>query len=306
MPILRDIAKDLRDRRLWPIAAVLVAALIGIPAFLSTTAASTPAPSIPPSQGLASTGPALPVLSVNNAPAHAKLTSRARDPFKQQAPPASAKTITTPSGGGSPASPAGSGSGSSGSSSTGASTTTTPSRTTTTTTTTTTPAPAPGLTARESYDVSLSITNPSGGVDAIPALERLSILPNRDDPLLVELGVLKGGKRVLFAVQPGASPRGSGQCLPGRTDCELVAIAPNRTETVTSEGNTSAFQFAVTAITAQRHGSAVAATRLRRRESAAGRRLLSDDTSLSALSLFKYVPSLGAILDLRNLSVGGN
>ena len=69
---------------------------------------------------------------------------------------------------------------------------------------------------------------------------------------------------------------------------------------------TSGVQFVVTGITAQRHGSAAAATRLRKQESAAGRRLLSSDKSLSALSLFKYVPGLGAILDLRNLSVGGN
>jgi hypothetical protein len=40
-------------------------------------------------------------------------------------------------------------------------------------------------------------------------------------------------------------------------------------------------------------------------ESAAGRRLLSTST-LSALSLFQYEPSLGAVVDLRNLTVGGS
>ncbi len=74
---------------------------------------------------------------------------------------------------------------------------------------------------------------------------------------------------------------------------------------MTSAGATSVVQFAITGITAQQHGSAAAATRLRNRQSAAGRRLLSSDGSLPALSLFKYVPRVGAILDLRNLSVGG-
>ncbi|HEV3054886.1 MAG TPA: hypothetical protein VGX45_09550, partial [Solirubrobacteraceae bacterium] len=158
----------------------------------------------------------------------------------------------------------------------------------------------------ETYDVALSITNAFGGVDAIPALERLSILPNRNDPLLVELGVLQGGKRVLFAVQPGAVLHGSGHCMPGRIDCEIVSIAPNQTESVARAGAASVVRFVVTGITAQHHGSAAAATRLRKRESTAGRRVLSSDRSLPALSLFKYVTSLGAIRDLRNLSVGGN
>jgi hypothetical protein len=305
MTILRDAIRDLREKRLWPVAAALLVALIGIPAFLSTTAASTPAPSIPPSQA-PTNGVAVPVVSVDNAPTHSKLTGRARDPFAQQTSAASSKPGTA-----STTITSGSGTGSSTTTSTGTTppTTTTPS-TTTTTTTTSNPTPAPklptGLSDRESYDVALSITNPSGGVDAIPALERLSVLPARNDPLLVELGVLKGGKRVLFAVQPGTVVRGSGQCLPGPIDCEIVSMAPNHTETVEGAGATSVMRFAVVGITAQQHGSSAAATRLRKRESAAGRRLLSRDSSLTALSLFKYVPSLGAIRDLRNLSVGGN
>ncbi len=306
MTILRDALRDLRDRRLWPFAAALLVALVGIPVLLSTTANPAPA-SIPPAQASASNGPGIPVISVENPPAHSKLNGRARDPFKQQAAPAIATTSTTPT---SPTVP--SGSGTPGSSTTSTTTptpspATTPSSTTTTTTPNTTPAPrAPsGLTDSQSYDIALSITRPSGGVASIPALERLSVLPDRNDPLLVELGVLKGGKRVLFAVQPGAMVRGRGQCLPGRVDCEILSIAPNQTESVTRAGAASVVRFAVTGITAHRHGSAAAAMRLRKKESKAGRRLLSTDKS-PALSLFRYVPRVGAVLDLRNLSFGGH
>lgn len=306
MTILRDALRDLRDKRLWPFAAALLVALIGIPLFLSTTAANTPAASIPPSQPSASNGPAVPVVSLANTPAHSKLSARARDPFKQQATPAITTTGATSTSGATSATASGSGSATSVSATTTTSSTTTQ-PTTTATTPNTSPGPKPptGLTDSQSYDVALSITNPSGGVHAIPALERLSILPDRNDPLLVELGVLKGGKRVLFAVQPGAVVKGRGQCLPGPVDCEILSIAPNRTESVARAGATSVVRFAVTGITAQPHGSAAAATRLRKKESKAGRRLLSADKSLQALSLFRYVPGLGAILDLRNLSVRG-
>ena len=165
------------------------------------------------------------------------------------------------------------------------------------------PKPPTGLSDSESYDVALSITNAFGGLDAIPSVERLSILPDRSDPMLVELGVLNGGKRVLFAVQPGAVVRGPGSCTPGRIDCEILSLAPNQVESVKHASAASELKFAVTGITAQRHTSTAAATRLRNKESAAGRRLLSGDKSLPALSLFKYVPGLGAILNLGNLKV---
>ena len=62
--------------------------------------------------------------------------------------------------------------------------------------------------------------------------------------------------------------------------------------------------FAVTAITVDKHPSVSAANQARRTASAAGRSLLSRST-LSALSLFQYEPSLGVVVDLRNLTVGG-
>ena len=45
--------------------------------------------------------------------------------------------------------------------------------------------------------------------------------------------MLKGGKRVLFAVQAGAVVHGPGQCTPGPIDCEIVSLKPNQIESVT-------------------------------------------------------------------------
>jgi hypothetical protein len=74
--------------------------------------------------------------------------------------------------------------------------------------------------------------------------------------------------------------------------------------TQSSAGVISGPLFAVTGITAAQNPSAAAADTARRAESATGRSLI-DHSTLTALSLFQYEPSLGAVVDLRNLTVGG-
>ena len=120
--------------------------------------------------------------------------------------------------------------------------------------------------------------------------------------------MLRGGSQVLFLVQPGTVVHGSGTCTPGPIDCQILALAPNHIESLSRQSGTQAVpvaQMAITGINAEKQASAAAADKLRRQESAAGRRLL-DHSTLTALSLFQYQPSLGAVVDLRNLTVGGS
>lgn len=161
-----------------------------------------------------------------------------------------------------------------------------------------------GLTATQSYNVTLAVTNSAGGLDTIDSLKRLSILPTSNQPLLVELGVLKGGHRVLFAVQPGTVVNGPGTCTPGPIDCEILSLGQDQTEGLSVQSPKSATHvalFAVTAITAAEHPSLADAQQARRQESGAGRRLLDADT-IAALSLFRYDPSIGAVVDESNLT----
>jgi hypothetical protein len=123
--------------------------------------------------------------------------------------------------------------------------------------------------------------------------------------MLVELGVAQGGRDVLFAVMRGTAVSGPGKCIPGRTDCEILSLAPNQTESLSTRTTTGVVPgplFAVTGISVDNHVSAAAASRARQAKSAAGRALLSG-SRLSALSLFRYEPSVGAVVDLRNLTV---
>jgi hypothetical protein len=112
---------------------------------------------------------------------------------------------------------------------------------------------------------------------------------------------------VLFAVQPGASVTGPGKCIPGGVDCSIISLAPGDIEGLsgTTPGGAVYAEFSITQISATKLGSEAAADKARANESAAGRSLLSSSSN-SVLSLFAYDPSLGAIVDKRNLAVGGN
>jgi hypothetical protein len=157
----------------------------------------------------------------------------------------------------------------------------------------------------QSYAVSLAITNSSGGLNTLSPLTRLSPLPSARRPLLVELGVLKGGSRVLFAVQPGTVVNGPGKCIPGPIHCELLSLTQSQTEKLSvrsTSGTVAVALFAVSGIRVVRHTSRSAAQRARRAQSVAGRRVLNH-SSLGALSLFHYAPGVGAVVDLRNLTL---
>jgi hypothetical protein len=317
MKFFKAILDELREKRLWPVAVALVAGLVAVPVLLSKSAHPAVIAQTP-SGGQPVSGPSIPV-SVDSSSAESRLTGRGRDPFTQQKTGSTPTTGTASSsntaGGVTGATGAAPSSGTAGSTTAGgtgssaapntAATTTTPAATIPTGK----PKPAPaGLTATQSYHVTFSITNSAGGVDTIDPLERLSVLPNKQEPLLVELGVLKGGSRVLFVVQPGTVVSGPGTCTPGPIDCEILSLAQDQVERLSTQspnGPVSVALFAVTGITADRHSSVAAAGAARRASSAAGRRLLRDST-LSAPSLFQYQPSLGAVVDLRNLTVGGS
>jgi hypothetical protein len=317
MRFVERILSDLRDKRLWPLALVLLAALVAVPVLLSKGGSSTPAAAQAPAASQSAPPAGVPVVSSSSAPSGGKLKGSSRDPFHQLvsgaasgvASAVNATTGTTVNAGsaGTSTTPS-SGTSSSSTSSSGTSTTTSTTTTPTTTIPTSTPKPAPsGLKATQSYAVKLAITNATGGVDTISPLERLSVLPSKQQPLLVELGVLKGGNRVLFAVQPGAVVSGAGTCIPGPIDCEILSLPQDQTVTLgkqSSSGIQTVALFAVTGITAADHSSVAAANAARRAESDSGRALLAASTS-TALSLFQYEPSLGALVDLRNLTVGG-
>jgi hypothetical protein len=316
--LVRGLMSELREKRLWPVAVVLLAALVAVPLLLTNSSSTTPVAQAPQATPPPPSGTAIPALDVQSTPAHSRLTSSARDPFTQQhagngssttATAASSAVTSASSAASSAVASLGTGGGSSSvpTSTASASLPSTPtsSGSGSVKPSVKTKAAPTGLAPTQSYDVSLAITNSTGGVNTISPLARLSVLPNASKPLLVELGVSQNGKRVLFVVQPGTIVGGQGKCTPGPIDCEILSLAPGQTESLSTQSPTGPAQvalFGVTRIKVANHSSVAAANKARRAASAAGRALLSRST-LSALSLFRYEPSLGAVADLRNLSV---
>ncbi len=332
MNILKGIVTELRERRLWPVAVALLIGLVAVPVLLTKSPSSAPAAQ-GAGDGSVASGRSVSVKLTASTP-QGRLSGASRSPFTQQggAAPRALTGTGTPSlagsatlgastasasiGAGSTSASSSTGS-SAGSKSSGAGSSATsgggssysapaPGAPVATPARQAAPAPA-GLSATQTYDVAIQISNASGGLNLIDPVQRLSTIPSASQPLLVELGVEQGGSRVLFAVQPGTVVTGPGACTPGPIDCEILSLAPDQGENVSTQsaGGATIAQFAVTDIYAQDHGSAGAASQARNAVSAQGARLLSN-SPLSALSLFQYEPSVGAIVDMRNLTVGGN
>jgi hypothetical protein len=255
----------------------------------------------------------VPAVTLDTAATQSSLRGSTRNPFAPQKAAAAAKTASTTktTTAATAATSPTTATGTTGSTTSGGTGTATAPTTTTPTTTlppTKPPPPPPALTATQSYSVAVAITDPNGGFSTHDPLQRLSILPSGKQPLVIELGVSQGGHKVLFVVQPLTRVSGPGTCTPGPIDCEILSLAPGQTEQLSWQSPTGLVaidQFAVTAITVDRHSSAAAAYNARRTASAAGRLLLSA-SKLSAVALFQYEPSIGAVVDLRNLTVGGS
>ncbi len=205
MSVPRNMLKELLERKLWPIALVLVIALVAVPVLLTKKA---PTDIVTPPTGPLpySSGTTLPAISVQTSPGSSNLAGKGRNPFTPQHVATTSTitttipTITTPTTGASTGTTSvGSGSSSTGSGSSGTTTAATTPATSPTPTTpapTTKPKPAPtGLTATEAYHVSLALTGANGNLNTIDPLERLSILPGKQQPMLIDLGVLQGGQQ---------------------------------------------------------------------------------------------------------------
>jgi hypothetical protein len=318
MSFFNSLKMDLADKRLWPVVVVLAICAIGIPvAVTKTSSSSGPKPTavaneVPPlPAGQPAPASELGAVAGPNTPRATRYRGAERNPFRGTPGVKSATSTTTQAtkvaGGSSGTSGKSSSKGSSGGASTGSGGTTAP-QTLAKPTTPRTFKPVPTvLTPTQSYAVTVAMTTADGGVDTIDPLQRLAILPSAKQPLLVYLGQLQGHRESLFAVESGTVVSGPGRCTPGPTDCEVLALSAGQIEIVAARSGSATVpvaMFAVTAMKVAGHATVAAARRARHDESAAGRTLLGN-SPLPVLALFQYDPSLGAVIDLRNLNVGG-
>lgn len=318
MTLLRAIRDDLVEKRLWPVALILVAALVALPVLVGRGAEPSAAPL--PDPGLAASPvngtAATPVQLVENVP-NQRPTGRFKDPFRgsasdSEAEPGSASaplnvaTTVTPdparSGGSAPSTSTSAGSG----------------------TPTDTPVfsdpgyvpstdqpdgpdgrpvPAPTRAADGSYEAGYRVDvrwGPTSDPQAVRDLPRLGALMAGEQPHVVLLGVRADGKTAVFMIVSGASATGDGRCRPTLEMCSIIELRKGDTEFLdvpTPEGIVQ-YELYVERIASREVYSAAAAERWLDRFSKAGRTAVKEAIAggRTFARRFVYAPSRGILL----------
>ncbi len=221
---VRAAVQELVARRLWPVAVILVLAIVAVPVALTQHPAPAPPASFPspaslaPTTATATQGGREVEVTLAQGKAALPLTGAFHDPFKPQPLPVIASSTRTANGasiipGGSGTSGAGGtptgGSGSTGSGSTPPAATPPKSR-----------GPA-------TVDVLFGL---SGALKLIKAVAPGSALPSASNPVVVFLGVKDGVAQFLLSADATAS--GPGTCKPSASACEEIDLAPTQTESL--------------------------------------------------------------------------
>ncbi|CAA9525475.1 MAG: hypothetical protein AVDCRST_MAG13-3683 [uncultured Solirubrobacteraceae bacterium] len=283
MGFLRNVVTDLVEKRLWPVALLLVLALAAVPVLLGRGAEPEPAASaaLPAATPAPATARAQIAVDVP-VPANRERKGKLRDPFKQRkakaAPAATAASsaITAKAASGADDAdagsfPAGSGAAPSGPmpsdvtppASSGPSAPAAPD------------ADAPKADAKDLYRISLRFGR-TGKLRTRRDLARLTPLPTVDNPFFVFLGVLEGGKRAVFLVSTDAKATGDGVCKPSRTSCQTIELRVGDTEyfDVERASGPVQYQLDLVSITKEEAGSTSEAVAARARASKDGAEVL--------------------------------
>ena len=231
---LQDTWHDLRERRLWPIAVLLLVATIAIPVVLTESAAepaSAPVPQIADTKK--PEGPGV-RLDVDNADSSG--TGSALNVFAPEDPFVPPKSVTDEPKGDATATAAGpSGDGGAGGGQPGGggapapggsqpAPPTTPGR----------PVP-PQAPKTSEYEYVADVTFWNGDRRRERRLRKLGMLPSQASPVLIFMGVTAKGGNAVFLVDSTLKAAGEGDCRPSRANCAFVNIGPGAEHTFKTE-----------------------------------------------------------------------
>jgi hypothetical protein len=316
-PFLRNVITDLVEKRLWPVAVALVAALVAVPILLGGKSDATTPPAVASAATASSATPspttAAQVVSLEQqAAGKTANASSVRDPFVQHhqahqtdaeiraAVKSTADALVAALGPkekeASSASTSTGGSSSTGpSTGAGTDTTTTPSTGTTTPSTGTTTTPARKVTT---YSVDLSFGE-SGAERNYNNIARLTPLPSSDSPFFVYMGLSADKRSATFLINGDVVPSGDGHCTPSPADCQQITLTKGDIEFFDLQSGTAGvvqYQLELRNIKATTTTAAKAQT-AKARESKAGRDVIRQivATDPDKLSSLTYNKSLGLL-----------
>ena len=312
MQALRKTFQDLVDRRLWPVAILLLAGLVAVPVVLG--GGGEPAPEAPVAAHAVVDDDPAGTAQVTVVERTTKLRRRGgetRNPFHEAKAPASGGEeiasapgtgTTTVTGSVDSGSPSTYGTGpDTGSSGAGGAVSTPASSGTDTAPSTRTKTSAKVA----SYRVDLELGTPDGDLQRRRNLARLTALPSADNPVFTFLGVLADRRTLVFVLSPGATADGEGRCRPSKTDCETVELRKGQTEifeVAAADGTVKQYIVQVGEVRRVASKTAARAAVARARHSVAGQRWLravdkfDADAELDAFDRYRYRPDLGLLV----------
>jgi hypothetical protein len=274
---LRNLLNELVERRLWPVALLLVLALVAVPLLLSKpdaaseegTAASPTPTEAPAAVASAARKPedtppgGEPVVSVAQADEpNAPLRGHAKNPFRQQHDDEPTTTVSTPSAGvagapsGGTATPAPSDDSRGGSGGQG-------------------PTSQPQVYVYASIDVRFG--RAGHRLRTIEDVPRLTPLPNANHPIVVFLGMRRDRATAIFLVSTDVHVQGLGQCVPSRRDCEAIELREGEAallDFTEADGTVEQYELDLDSVTLHQTTSPELAKQAYARSSRRGRLLL--------------------------------
>ena len=275
MSVITDTWRFLVQRRLWPLAILLIAAAAAVPTLLSE---EPPVPDTTPvvavksdKQALLAAEPIVAPVADGDRSGRRRVLGSRKDPFKPQVTPTptpAAKVVQAP------ADTAPAGAPDTGAPSVGGS-----------------PAPTTGVPVvpptpakpKKRYELNeLTVRFGPSGETRPPRkdVKRLQALPSNEEPVLIYLGVLDDKKTAVFLLDSGILAQGDGTCMPTRTTCETIHIREGETEffdVASEDGGESGgaqYQLDVLAIRESSTTSAKKAKRSLARVSDSGRKIV--------------------------------
>ncbi|HET6448369.1 MAG TPA: hypothetical protein VFG31_04600 [Conexibacter sp.] len=272
---MRAILSDLVEKRLWPVAVLLVVALVAVPLVLAKSPAE-PAQTVTTSAASEPDAPIAsePAVSVVAEPAARKgaLHGRVKNPFHQQHVPP--KSQTADAGGGTPpvasTTPAGTGTPSSGGGGSSGGAPSTPSK------------------PQRTYDVATIDVRfgPTLGTKHTYAdVLRLRALPRASKPIAIFMGMRKDLKTAVFLISSDVHARGDGTCAPSRAVCTTIELKEGDVallDVASASGRVTQYELDLVKVTVSHTTSKSDAQEAYARVSRAGARMLARRIRVSA------------------------
>lgn len=300
MKPLENVWSSLVQRRLLPVAIVLVAALAAIPFVLAKDPEPVPAPAAPTAENTDG-GIADPVVTLaetgDETTQRRRVLGASKNPFQ----PGPAPEATATPDAGATTTPATTGGAESGDKPTDTGSAPSAPATGGPVTAPGTPV-APTEAPKPTYELySLTVRFGDAEADALEKmnLPRLKALPSADEPVLVYLGPGDGAKTAIFMVDEGVVAQGDATCKPSPSNCETIHMRVGDTEflDVTDEdGNVSAqYQLDLLDIKTKKTADAAAAAKARAKVSKAGLSVLKARKAAVGPLRYRYDAKSGTV-----------